>query len=38
VFGEVIEGMKVVEQIEKLGTPNGQLKSMVFITASGVLS
>ncbi|MDQ1012789.1 cyclophilin family peptidyl-prolyl cis-trans isomerase [Streptomyces sp. V4I23] len=37
VFGEVVEGMDVVKQIESLGSRSGAVKSKVTIAKSGVL-
>jgi len=38
VFGEVVEGMDVVEAIEAVGTDSGDPKQRVVITSSGVVS
>jgi len=38
VFGEVIEGMDVVKEIEMLGMPNGKPKTQTTITASGIIA
>jgi cyclophilin family peptidyl-prolyl cis-trans isomerase len=37
VFGEVLDGMNVVKQIEAVGTESGRPKSKVVITSSGEL-
>ncbi|MEW2556149.1 peptidylprolyl isomerase [Streptomyces zhihengii] len=37
VFGEVVEGMDLVKQIEKLGSRSGGLSAKVTIAKSGVL-
>ena len=37
VFGEVLEGMAVVKQIEALGDSQGKPSKPVTITACGVL-
>lgn len=37
VFGEVVEGMDVVKQIEKLGSGSGAVGAKVTIAKSGVL-
>lgn len=37
VFGKVIEGMDVVNAISAVGSANGEPKSQVIITNSGVL-
>ncbi|KJA15286.1 hypothetical protein HYPSUDRAFT_48515 [Hypholoma sublateritium FD-334 SS-4] len=37
VFGEVLEGMEVVRQIEALGSEGGKLSKVVLIAQSGVL-
>lgn len=37
VFGEVVEGMDLVKQIEKLGSRSGALSAKVTIAKSGVL-
>jgi peptidylprolyl isomerase len=37
VFGEVVEGMDVVEKIETFGTSSGRTKAEVRITDSGQL-
>ncbi|KAJ3563674.1 hypothetical protein NP233_g8788 [Leucocoprinus birnbaumii] len=37
VFGEVVEGMSVVKQIETLGSQSGALKQKVTIAASGTV-
>ena len=37
VFGVVTEGMEIVEEIEKLGSPSGKTSMGVFIEKSGVL-
>lgn len=37
VFGKVIEGMDIVEQIEKIGTPSGEPSKTVVIQDSGEL-
>jgi hypothetical protein len=37
VFGSVVEGMNVVEEIEKLGTPSGTPRAKITIAASGQL-
>jgi cyclophilin family peptidyl-prolyl cis-trans isomerase len=38
VFGEVAEGIDVVEAVEAVGTGNGKPKQKVMITSSGVVS
>jgi cyclophilin family peptidyl-prolyl cis-trans isomerase len=37
VFGEVIEGMKVLQTIEDCGSPSGQPVQKVMISSSGVV-
>ncbi|GGT00231.1 MULTISPECIES: peptidylprolyl isomerase [Streptomyces] len=37
VFGEVVEGQDVVDQIEKLGTPSGATRAKVEVAASGTV-
>ncbi|KAG8897589.1 Multifunctional pyrimidine synthesis protein CAD, partial [Tulasnella sp. 408] len=37
VFGEVVEGMDVVEAIEKLGSASGKTSKTIKIAASGVV-
>tara|TARA_B100000780_G_C20991729_1_gene396624 strand:+ start:165 stop:362 length:198 start_codon:yes stop_codon:yes gene_type:complete len=37
VFGEVIDGMKIVRQIEKLGSQSGKVRSKVTIENCGEL-
>ncbi|KIK68535.1 hypothetical protein GYMLUDRAFT_35977 [Collybiopsis luxurians FD-317 M1] len=37
VFGEVVEGMEIVDKIEAEGTPSGQTRSKVTITSSGTV-
>jgi len=37
VFGKVIKGMEVVEEIEKVGTESGKPKNKVTITSSGTI-
>jgi len=37
VFGEVVEGMNVVKQIEKLGSSSGKTNKTVKITKSGTV-
>ncbi|MFD8634081.1 peptidylprolyl isomerase [Streptomyces sp. NPDC059533] len=37
VFGEVVEGSEIVDQIEKLGSPSGATRAKIEITASGVV-
>ncbi|GAA1374644.1 peptidylprolyl isomerase [Streptomyces beijiangensis] len=37
VFGEVVEGFDLVQQIEKLGSRSGSTKAKVVIAESGVL-
>ncbi|MFI5999034.1 peptidylprolyl isomerase [Streptomyces sp. NPDC051366] len=37
VFGEVVEGSEIVDQIEKLGTPSGSTRGKIEIAASGVV-
>jgi len=37
VFGEVIDGMDLVKEIEKLGSPSGATKKKITIAASGVV-
>lgn len=37
VFGEVVEGMDLVQAIEKQGSQSGKPKNTVKITASGVI-
>jgi len=37
VFGEVVDGMEVVQAVEKLGTSNGNPKAKISIAASGVV-
>lgn len=37
VFGEVVDGMDVVKQIESTGSASGQPKSKVTITSSGIV-
>ncbi|MCP3759569.1 peptidylprolyl isomerase [Streptomyces sp. TBY4] len=37
VFGEVVSGQELVDQIEKLGSPSGSVKGKVEIAASGVV-
>ncbi|GGP95112.1 hypothetical protein GCM10010278_86130 [Streptomyces melanogenes] len=38
VFGEVVEGKELVQQIEALGSPSGDLSSGVVIKESGTLA
>ena len=38
VFGEVIEGMDLVKQVEALGTNSGNPKAKVVIDESGVVA
>ncbi|OON80858.1 peptidylprolyl isomerase [Streptomyces tsukubensis] len=37
VFGEVVEGEKLVQQIESLGSQSGRTKGKITIAASGVV-
>jgi len=37
VFGKVVEGMDVVEEIEATGTNSGQTTKTVTITSSGTV-
>ncbi|MFD7556599.1 MULTISPECIES: peptidylprolyl isomerase [unclassified Streptomyces] len=37
VFGEVVEGSEIVDQIEKLGSPSGATRAKIEIAASGVV-
>ncbi|MEU6865064.1 peptidylprolyl isomerase [Streptomyces sp. NPDC046876] len=37
VFGEVVEGKDIVDQIEKLGSPSGATRAKIEIAASGVV-
>jgi len=37
VFGEVVEGMEVVKQIETYGSDSGKPKSKITITSSGIV-
>ncbi|MDH6577817.1 peptidylprolyl isomerase [Kitasatospora sp. MAP5-34] len=37
VFGEVVEGSELVQQIEKLGSPSGSTRAKIEIAASGVV-
>ncbi len=37
VFGEVVEGSDLVQQIEKLGSRTGSTKGVIEIAASGVV-
>ncbi|MCM1969100.1 peptidylprolyl isomerase [Streptomyces sp. G1] len=37
VFGEVVSGQELVDQIEKLGTPSGATRGKIEIAASGVV-
>ncbi|MFE4262497.1 peptidylprolyl isomerase [Streptomyces sp. NPDC056883] len=37
VFGEVVTGQELVDQIEKLGTPSGSTRGKIEIAASGVV-
>ncbi|WP_330461436.1 peptidylprolyl isomerase [Streptomyces sp. NBC_00820] len=37
VFGEVVEGKELVDQIEKLGSGNGATKGKITITESGTV-
>ena len=37
VFGEIIEGRRLIKQIEKLGTSSGKPKKEVKISDCGVL-
>ncbi|MET7288046.1 peptidylprolyl isomerase [Streptomyces sp. NPDC005573] len=37
VFGEVVEGKEIVDQIEKLGSGNGTPKGKITITESGTV-
>jgi len=37
VFGEVVEGMQTVKDIEKLGSASGTPKTQIKISASGVV-
>ncbi|AXE26793.1 peptidylprolyl isomerase [Streptomyces globosus] len=37
VFGEVVEGKDIVDQIEKLGTPSGATRAKVEVAASGTV-
>ncbi|WP_327283916.1 MULTISPECIES: peptidylprolyl isomerase [unclassified Streptomyces] len=37
VFGEVVEGKEIVDQIEKLGTPSGGTRGKIEISASGTV-
>ncbi|MEV0096910.1 peptidylprolyl isomerase [Streptomyces sp. NPDC050738] len=37
VFGEVVEGMDLVQQIEKLGSRSGSTKSKIVVAESGVV-
>ena len=38
VFGEVVEGMDVVREIEQVGTESGKLTSKVTIISSGIVA
>ncbi|CAL9463176.1 Peptidyl-prolyl cis-trans isomerase A [Streptomyces sp. enrichment culture] len=37
VFGEVVEGTDIVDQIEKLGTPSGATRAEIKVAASGTV-
>jgi peptidylprolyl isomerase len=37
VFGEVVEGLNIVKEIEKLGTSSGKTKGTVTIDKSGTV-
>lgn len=37
VFGEVVEGTDIVDQIEKLGSPSGATRAKIEVAASGVV-
>ncbi len=37
VFGEVVEGSELVQQIEKLGSPSGATRAKIEVAASGVV-
>ncbi|MFJ5272605.1 peptidylprolyl isomerase [Streptomyces sp. NPDC088358] len=37
VFGEVVEGMDIVKQVESLGSRNGSTKAKITIAKSGVV-
>jgi peptidylprolyl isomerase len=37
VFGEVVEGMDLVKQIEKLGSASGKTSAAVKIASSGTI-
>ena len=37
VFGEVVDGMEIVKEIEALGTESGRPKRTVIITKCGVV-
>jgi len=37
VFGEVVEGMDIVQKVEKIGTASGTPKSKVVIASSGTV-
>ena len=38
VFGSVVEGMKVIEAVESVGSNSGTTKAPVMIAASGQIS
>lgn len=37
VFGEVVEGMDIVKEVEKVGTPGGSPTKKVTVTSSGTV-
>ncbi|MET8413647.1 peptidylprolyl isomerase [Streptomyces sp. NPDC005195] len=37
VFGEVVEGMDIVKQVEALGSRNGSTKAKIIIAKSGIV-
>ena len=37
VFGQVLSGWHVVKEMEKFGSPEGKVKTKVFITKSGIV-
>ena len=37
IFGEVIEGFDIIEELQKIGTQSGTPKKLAFVHRSGVL-